>query len=169
MEMETSISVRWSSSPSSSYPENTGRNRSGVRGPRNRDTHGEDHVDTQHLAPIATRSDLLDDIHSLRRADVISYMEIRFRVACSAQALAASQQTCGRCRAPASVIPRYDSSCRADGILFSWNLAAVITTSPRSYCTPGDDNVSDAPIISIIDDDESVRSSLRSLVRSLGL
>jgi FixJ family two-component response regulator len=33
----------------------------------------------------------------------------------------------------------------------------------------GDDHVSDAPIISIIDDDESVRSSLRSLVRSLGL
>ena len=33
----------------------------------------------------------------------------------------------------------------------------------------GDDHVSDAPIISIIDDDDSVRSSLRSLVRSLGL
>jgi FixJ family two-component response regulator len=30
-------------------------------------------------------------------------------------------------------------------------------------------HLSDAPIISIIDDDESVRSSLRSLVRSLGL
>jgi FixJ family two-component response regulator len=33
----------------------------------------------------------------------------------------------------------------------------------------GDGNLSDAPIISIVDDDESMRSSLRSLVRSLGL